>query len=229
MTADMAFECLLVSRDANVVGMVNKLLDNLSISTNICLSSSKALDQLAKGNADLVIIDWEDDSVELVGSIRKSRGWQKPTVLAVSPSDGAAPGADVLLRKPVTPEACAKSLRAAYSRMMYDHRRHSRYAVMSTVSATDESGQAGEVTITDIGDGGIGISSKQDFRLGDTLSFHLLLPGTVRAIFIEARVQWTRQYGAMGCEFLRIPPMDLNVLDGWLTSKNRIKKPVVKI
>jgi Tfp pilus assembly protein PilZ len=112
---------------------------------------------------------------------------------------------------------------------MYDHRRHSRYAVMSTVSATDESGQAGEVTITDIGDGGIGISSKQDFRLGDTLSFHLLLPGTVRAIFIEARVQWTRQYGAMGCEFLRIPPMDLNVLDGWLTSKNRIKKPVVKI
>ena len=229
MTADMAFECLLVSRDTNVVCMVNKLLDNLSISTNVCLSSSKALDQLAKGNADLVIVDWEDDSAELVGSIRKSRGWQKPTVVAVSPADGCAPGADVLLRKPVTLEAGAKSLRAAYSRMMYDHRRHSRYAVMSTVSVTDDRGRTVEVTITDIGDGGLGISTKQDFRLGDTLSFHLLLPGTVRAIFIEARVQWTRQYGAMGCEFLRIPPVDLNILDGWLTSKNRIKKPAAKV
>lgn len=229
MTSDMAFECLLVSRDANVVGIVNKLLDNLSISTNICLSSSKALDQLAKGSADLVIVDWEADSAELVGSIRKSRGWQKPTVVAVSPAEGPAPGADVLLRKPVTPEACAKSLRAAYSRMMYDYRRHSRYAVMSTVSAEDESGRAIEMTITDIGDGGIGISSKQDFRLGDTLSFHLLLPGAVRAIFIEARIQWTREYGAMGCEFLRIPPVDLNILDGWLTGKSRIKKPAAKI
>jgi CheY-like chemotaxis protein len=229
VTADMAFECLLVSRDAKVVCIVNKLLDNLSISTNICLSSSKALDQLAKGSADLVIVDWEADSEELVGSIRKSRGWQKPTVVAVSPGDGPARGADVLLRKPVTPEACAKSLRAAYSRMMYDHRRHSRYAVMSTVSAKDESGRAVEVTIIDIGDGGIGISTKQDFGLGDTLSFHLLLPGAVRPIFIESRVQWTREYGAMGCEFLRIPPVDLTILDGWLISKNRIKKPTVKI
>src|SRR5258708_34198081 len=100
----MAFECLLVSRDANVVGMVNKLLDNLSINTNICLSSSKALDQLAKGSADLVIVDWEEDSAELVGNIRKSRGWQKPTVLAVSTADDPGTVSDVLLRKAQTPE-----------------------------------------------------------------------------------------------------------------------------
>ena len=159
MTPDMAFECLIVSRDANVVCMVNKLLENLSISSNTCLSSSKALDQLAEGSADLVIVDWEDDSAELVGSIRKSRGWQKPTVVAVSPTDCPAPGADVLLCKPVTPEACANSLRAAYSRMIHDHRRHSRYAVMNTVSATDERGRAVEVTITDIGDGGVGLNA----------------------------------------------------------------------
>ncbi len=229
MTADMAFECLLVSRDANVVGMVNKLLDNLSINTNICLSSSKALDQLAKGSADLVIVDWEEDSAELVGNIRKSRGWQKPTVLAVSPANDPVPGADVLLRKPLTPEGCAKSLKAAYSRMMYDYRRHSRYAVMSTVSATDERGRFFDVTVTDIGDGGVGLRTKQDFELGDTLSFHLSLPGAGRAIFIEARVQWTRQYGAIGCEFLRIPPVDLNILHDWLTRKNKIKKPAAEI
>lgn len=229
MTADMAFECLLVSRDADVVCVVNKLLDNLSISTNICLSSSKALDQLSKGSADLVIVDCETDSAELIGSIRKSRGWQKPTVVAVSPEDAPAPGADVLLRKPVTPEACAKSLRAAYSRMMYDYRRHCRYAVMSTVSATDEGGQLFEVTVTDIGDGGVGLRTKRDLELGDTLSFRVSLPDASRAIYIEARVQWTRQYGAVGCEFLRIPPVDLNILHDWLNRKNKVKKPSAKI
>jgi len=83
--------------------------------------------------------------------------------------------------------------------------------------------------ITDIGDGGVGLSSKQKLTVGDTLSFRLLLPGTDRVIYIQARVRWTRQYGAVGCEFLRIPPVDLNILHDWLTSKNQIKKPLVKL
>ena len=229
MTPEMTFECLLVSRDSNVVGIVNKLLENLSISTNIYPSSSTALHHFAERSADLVIIDCEDGSSDLIGEIRKSGGWRKPTVVAVTPTDCPALGADLLVYKPVTPEACADSLKAAYSRMIHDHRRHSRHAVMSTVSATNQRGQCVNLTITDIGDGGVGLVAKQDFRPGDTLSFLLLLPGADRAIFIEARVQWARQYSAMGCEFLHISPEDLNVLGAWLSSKNRIKKPTARI
>jgi Tfp pilus assembly protein PilZ len=225
----MAFECLLVSRDTGVVYVMNKLLYNLSISTNICLSSSNAYEQLSGRNTDLVIVDWEDDSAEFLDRIRKSNGWQRPTVVAVSPRDCPVPGADVLLRKPLTTESGAKSLKVAYSRMLYDHRRHARYAVMSPVNAMDDKGRSVDVTITDIGDGGVGLSTKQEFAVGDTLSFRLLLPRTDRSIYIQARVQWTRPYGALGCEFVRIPPVDLNILHDWLTSKNQVKKPVVEI
>lgn len=225
----MAFECLLVSRDASVVCMVNRFLDDLSISTNICLSPSKALDHLSEGSADLVIVDWEDDSAELVGHIRKTLGWQKPTVVAVAPADGPTPGADVLLRTPATPESCARSLKAAYSRMVRDHRRQTRHAVMSSVRATDNRGRIVEVTVTNIGDGGVGLRARHVFKPGDTLSFHLSLRGAERAIFMEVRVQWTRQYGAIGCEFLRIPPPDLNILHEWLTSRNQVKKPAAEI
>jgi Tfp pilus assembly protein PilZ len=113
--------------------------------------------------------------------------------------------------------------------MMYDYRRHCRYAVMSAVSATDEAGRPLDVTVTDIGDGGVGLRTKEELKLGDTLSFRLSLPDTSRAIFIEARVQWSRQYGAVGCEFLRIPPVDLNILHDWLTRKNKVKKPTAEI
>ena len=229
MTSDMAFECLLVSRDPGVVCVMNRLLGNLSISVNICLSSLKAFDQLSEGSTDLVIVDWEDDSAEFLGKIRKSRGWQKPTVVAVSSTDRPVSGADVFLQKPVTAESGAKSLRAAYSRMIYDHRRHTRHAVMTTVTAADDKNRPVDVTITDIGDEGVGLSIKQEFNIGDTLSFHLLLPETNRAIYIQARVRWTRRYGVVGCEFVRIPPTDLNILHDWLTTKNQIKKPVVEI
>jgi CheY-like chemotaxis protein len=229
VTPDMAFECLLVSRDPSVVCVMNKLLDDLSISTNICLSSSKAFDEFSGGAADLVIVDWEEDSAEFLKSVRKSKGWQKPTVIAVFAEDCTVPGADVVLRKPVTDESGAKSLKAAYSRMLCDYRRHVRYALMTTVHATDDNGRCVDLTVLDIGDGGVGLRAKQEFTVGDTLSFHLPLPSTDRPICIQARVQWTRQYGALGCEFLRIPPVDLNILHDWLTSKNQIKKPVVAI
>jgi len=229
VTPDMAFECLLVSRDPGVVCVLNKLLNNLSISTNLCLSSSKAFDWLSGGSTDLVIVDWEDDSAEFLNRARTLSGWQKLTVVAVSATNCPVLGADVVLRKPVTEESGTRSLKVAYSRMIYDHRRHARYAVMSAVSAADENNRCVEVTILDIGDGGVGLRSKQEFAVGDVLSFHLLLPGTDRAIYIQARVQWTRAYGAVGCEFLRIPPVDLNILHDWLSSKNQIKKPVVAI
>jgi len=229
MTADMAFECLLVSRDPSVVCTVNKLLDNLSISTNICLSPSKAFDQLSEGITDLIVIDLEDDSVDLLHAIQKSGKWQKPTVVAVSPLDCLVPGAHFLVRKPVTEVSVAKSLRAAYSRMLHNYRRHARYALIASVKATGVKNQPVDVTITDIGDGGVGLSSREEFAIGDLLSFHVLLPGTERAIYIEARVQWARNYGALGCEYVRIPSVDLNILHDWLKRKTPIKKPLVEI
>lgn len=205
---------------------MNKLLDELSISTKVCLSPSRAFDQLAGRNTDLVIVDWDEDSAELLTGIRKSNGWRKPTVVAVSPSNCTVRGADIVLPKPVTDSSVTKSLKAAYSRMLYDHRRHTRYALMSKVTVTDERGRSTEAIILDIGDGGVGISVKEEFAVGDVLCFRLLLPGADRTIYIQARVQWTRAYGALGCEFLRIPPVDLNILSDWLTGKNQIKKPL---
>ena len=47
--------------------------------------------------------------------------------------------------------------------------------------------------IPNIGDGGIGLSVKQEVTIGQVLAFRLLLPGAKREIYIQARVLWTRQ------------------------------------
>jgi hypothetical protein len=230
MTPDMAFECLLISHDPGVFGVVNRILRDLSICTNICLSSSKAPKLLSSGNTELVVIDWDGEaSSALVQEIWKTSRWKKPTIVAISPVDCSLPGVHVVLKKPVTAESGTTSLKDAYSRMVQDHRRHTRCALMMSAKAADESSRVLPVTVLDIGDGGIGLVTKSEVTSGDVLSFHLLLPGAIREIYIQVRVLWTKEYGRAGCEFVRIPPVDLTILRDWLRSKIKIKKPRIAI
>lgn len=230
MTSDMAFECLLVTHDPGVFSPVSRILRDLSICTNVCTTSSKAFNLLAKGSTDLIVIDWEEGaSTELLHEIWKQGKWEKPTIVVISPPDCRVPGVHIVLWKPVTDESGWRSLKVAYSRMLHDYRRHARYALMMSVSATDGRHRTVPVTITDIGDGGVGLSSKEEFVIGDALSFRLLLPGANRSIGILARVLWRREYGRVGCEFLPMPPVDLNILHDWLKHKIQVKKPLSEI
>jgi hypothetical protein len=65
--------------------------------------------------------------------------------------------------------------------------------------------------------------------IGDELSFRLLLPGEKRDISVHSRVLWTREYGAVGREFLPIPPVDLDILHDWLKRKSQVKKPLIAV
>jgi hypothetical protein len=139
------------------------------------------------------------------------------------------PGVHIVLRKPVTAESGKKSLKVAYSRMLQDYRRHARYALMMSVTVTDDRNRTVPMTLMDIGDGGVGLRGEEEFIVGDGLSFRLLLTGANRDIHIQARVLWTREFGRVGCEFLRIPPVDGNILHDWLKDKMQVKKPLAEI
>jgi hypothetical protein len=228
MTSDMAFECVFFSKDVSLFRVVNRFLQDLSISTSICLSSATAFDVVGKGSTDLIVLDWDgEESSDLMQRIWKGGKWRKPTVVAISSSDSPVPGAHVVLKKPVTPETGAKCFKDAYSRMLLDYRRHVRHALMLPVEAIRDAGQPVRVTVTDIGDGGVGLSTKEPFVIGDSLSFRLSLPGAQRDILVHVRVLWTREYNRVGCEFVRIPPVDLMILHDWIKAKSQVKKPAI--
>jgi DNA-binding response OmpR family regulator len=159
MTSEMAFECLLVSGDPAVFCTMDRILQDLAIHTNVCPNPSKAADLLADGSTDLIVIDLESEHSELVRQIFESHMRHKPTILAVSAADCVIPGVHVFLRKPVTPESGAKSLKAAYSRMLSDHRKHTRFPLMTRVLTTDENNRTLSVTVTNIGERGVGLLS----------------------------------------------------------------------
>lgn len=230
MTPEMIFECLLVSHDPAVVCTIDPILRDFAINTRICCTAAEATKRLEEGSTDLIVIDWAAEAaVELLLDFRKSGVRQKPIVVAVATDDRNIPGVDVVLRKPVNFENGTESVRAAYSRMLQDYRRHVRYAVMVPVKAVDESGQAFPVVVTNIGDGGVGLKTRGGLKVGTVLSFPLLLPGLDQEIMIQARVLWTREYGAAGCEFVRIPEIDMRIMQDWLKTRCGVRPPLVEV
>jgi DNA-binding NtrC family response regulator len=228
MTAEMAFECLLVSQDADVLCAMNRALEELSIYTTVCMTPVRALELLPERNHDLIVIDWqnEQDAAELLREIWNGKR-RKPTVVAISSEGRAIAGAHMVLPRPLTSEFATKSLRVAYSSMVQDYRRYARYAVMNSLVATDQDNREVPLAITDISQGGVGFRTKEELAIGDVMTFNLQLQRARKAIHIQARVLWTGAYGSVGCEFVRIPPVDLDVLHEWLRSKCQIKKPLV--
>ncbi|MFZ0734873.1 MAG: PilZ domain-containing protein [Candidatus Sulfotelmatobacter sp.] len=230
MTPEMSFDCLLVSDDPAVVCTIDPILQELSICTSICQDPKKAAGILSQVSTDLVIVDLDkDNSIDLVNRICSLQNQQKPTMVAVSAGDQAIPGVHILLRKPVTPESGLSSLRRAYSRMLQDFRKYTRFALMMSVNAVDEDQRTIPVIVTNIGQGGLGFTTKQRVKSGNILSMRIPLPGLGSEIQIRARVVWTRDYGASGCAFVHLSPFDSQLLNAWLESKYRIKKPLIPV
>lgn len=231
MTIDMAFECLLVSEDWNVVTLIKGLLTDLSISTAVCPTPSKALDHLSYGSTDLLIVDWQTNSPELLEQVNRSNQFHKTTVIVLAEglTSCAMAGTHSFLRKPITQESGARSLKQAYSKLLQEYRRYTRYALMESVVAKNKDGHSLCLTVTNIGEGGIGVITQRLLLKGEPLSFSLLLPGTDVPIKIQANVLWMRQYGAAGCEFAHLSDGDYWRLHEWLEQKSLIKKPLVEL
>jgi hypothetical protein len=230
MTPEMAFECLLVSDDPAVLTTMDPILHDLSISTNVCRSPLRTGSWPGEASADLFVIDLEAvGSAELLRHLRELQHRRKPTLLALSGTDCSVPDVHVILRKPVTPESGSRSLRVAYSKMLQDFRKHTRFALMTPVIASDERNRTYCLTVTNIGAGGVGLVAGEKIEVGSVLSFQIKLPELESELSVRARVLWNRESGIAGCEFVHMPVFDAQLLHAWLESRYRIKKPLISL
>lgn len=219
---------MLVSDDRTLLHTMDSILHDFSMCTTVCPDPWLVAESIREGRTDLLIVDLDAENAELL--LQKLPEFQtktKLTILAISAKDCAAPGVHVLLRKPVTPESGLRSLKAAYTRILRDYRKHARCAFVASVAAIDERQRVFPATITDIGADGMGLATDAPLQPLSTLSIRLRLPELGSEISIRARVVWTRACGFAGCEFVDLSAFDSKLLNAWLESRYRVKKPLV--
>jgi hypothetical protein len=229
MTPDMKFEALLVSEDLQILKTTLATMEELSIEVNVCKSPSGAFDLLTRRSVDLVILDCDEGNgaAEIAKTVGKLRVCLRTTIAALvdgplSAKQITEAGADVCIQKPLTANFTSDFRTLVYSRLVWERRRHPRYAVQWLVAAKDSEDRPVPVTMEDISRAGVGLSFAGKLLVDDLLKFSLLLPGTNQVIRFDARVLWSLRDHRAGAKFVSMSTVDADVLDTWLQRRHQV-------
>lgn len=213
---------LLFSIDAQVLGVMNQILDSFAIKTEVCGELGSALDAVTHRRLDTVIVDWTglQDPNRVVCAARKSSPNSNSTIVAmvdqISEAYALLAGANFMIHKPMDMDHARRCMRAAYGTMLQNRRRSARVAVDLPVIVRLLEGRRFEARISDISIGGIALRCEQPLELDQKVTALFSLPGTKCLIYLSGAVVNTDGKGRAGVRFSFIPEEDLALLQQWL-------------
>jgi CheY-like chemotaxis protein len=226
MSTKVRLEGLLLTADAQLLCVMNQVLDNLAIETEVCTDSASAMAAVNERKLDTVILDWTDPEKarETLMAVRKSGPNRKSTVVAMvngAPDMQAAArmGANFMVPKPSNFEQLTRCFHAAYAAMLLQRRCAARYPVDIQVVANVAGTCNTEAMITDLSVGGLALKSEQALQVGAQVSFGFILPATTDLLHIAGTVVNTDGKHRTGLCFTYVPEKELSVLEKWLAAQ----------
>src|SRR5580704_6900090 len=171
MTDHVQLDGLLLTSDTQVVSVMNQILKNFSIQTEVCNEPGRALDAVTHRRLDAVIVDWDGtfDPTSIVRATRKSSPNSNSTIVAMvnghSETHALLVGANFMIHKPTDVEHARRCMRAAYGTMLQNRRRAARVPVDITVVA--RVAEVGEIQarINDLSIGGLALQCSQSLPI----------------------------------------------------------------
>ncbi len=219
----MPLESLLLSRDAEVIHVLQQTLAKLSIDVEVCRGAHSGTEILASEKFDAIIVDCDDlqDGIAALKDIRKSASNRSSIAFAIlnghtTTHQAFELGATFVMQKPVTALSAMRCLSAGLGLMLRERRRYFRYPV--ELEATFRFGQGQEIRArtTNVSEGGLALRAMASLRRGDTGKITLLLPDNRGTIETKAELVWVDGQGRAGIRFLDMTKNCRQLLDQWL-------------
>jgi DNA-binding response OmpR family regulator len=216
---------LLFSSDAQVLGIMNQVLDGFAIKTEVCGELDSALDAVTHRRLDTLIVDWNGlcDSNRVVCAARKSSPNSNSTIVAMVDQGSEAyallAGANFMIHKPIDVEHAGRCMRAAYGTMLQNRRRAARVPVDLPAVVRIIGGDKFEARISDISIGGLALQCKHSLQLDQRVTALFSLPRTKGLIYLSGAVANVDERGRAGIRFAFIPEEDLALLQTWLATE----------
>lgn len=217
----MPLESLLLSRDSDVIHILQQTLAKLSIDVEVCRGARSGTEIISAEKFDAIIVDCDDlqDGLEVLQDLRKSpsnRGSIAFAILNGTTTHRAFElGATFVMQKPITSLSAMRCLSAGLGLMVRERRRYFRHPVeLGIVFWLGK--QEVRARTTNISEGGLAIRIVASLSRGDVGKVVLPLPhqrGTVEA---KGELVWVDANGRAGIRFLEMSKDARQLLDQWL-------------
>jgi hypothetical protein len=221
MLTQIRLDGLLFSCDAEVLGVMNQVLNNFAIETEVCRELGTAVDSVTHRRLDAIIVDWDmNDPTRIVHSARKSSPNSNSTIVALvnggSETHALLVGANFMIHKPADVEQAGRCMRAAYGTMLLNRRRAARVPVNIAVKARVANLGMVEARMSDLSIGGAALQCPQPLDLNLEVLTNFALPNTSRLIRTTAKVVNANKDGRIGIRFSFVSEDDMETLESWL-------------
>ena len=222
MKEQIQLDGLLFSSDTQVLGVMNQILENFAIKTEVCGELDSALDAVTHRRLDTVIVDWDGglDPTLIVSAARKSSPNSNSTIVAMvngqSETHALLVGANFMIHKPTDIDHARRCMRAAYGTMLQNRRRAARVPVdIAVVVRIAEMGEI-QARISDLSIGGLALQCSRPLQTNREALTQFMLPGNTGMIHATGKIANANATGRAGVRFSFVPEEDRNLLEGWL-------------
>jgi CheY-like chemotaxis protein len=220
----MALESLLLSRDPQVIRVLQPTLEKLAIDVEICQGAGSGTEIIFSEKFDAVIVDCDDlqGGVQVLQELRKSPSNRSSIAFAIlngvtTTHKAFELGATFVLQKPVTPLNAMRCLSAGLGLMIRERRRYFRCPAELPVVLTLDHNRELRATTTNISETGMAIRIGASF-LSQGASGRVLISLPEHHGTVEAKIEcvWINPDGLAGMRFLEMSKSARYDLDNWL-------------
>jgi len=225
MKEQVRLDGLLFSSDAQVLCVMNDILNGFAIQTEVCTEVATALEAVTHRRLDAVVVDWSvaNDPTRIVRSARKSSPNGKSTIVALvdagSETHALLVGANFMIYKPVDIDHATRCMRAAYGTMLQERRRAARVSIDIPVTVRVSNLGVLEARVSDLSIGGLALQCERPLEIDCDVSLVFSLPGTKGVVRVSGRVVNGNATGRAGIRFSCVPEKDLGFLESWLATE----------
>ena len=219
----MPLESLLLSRDTDVIHVLQQTLAKLSIDVEVCRGAHSGTEIIFSEKFDAVIVDCDDlqDGLGVLQDLRKSPSNRSSIAFAILNGTTTTHrafelGATFVMQKPVTALSAMRCLSAGLGLMVRERRRYFRYPVELEVILRLGQNQEIRARTTNVSEGGMAIRTEAPLARGAVGKISLSLPAGREIVEAKAELVWVDGKGKAGIRFMEVNKHSRQLLDQWL-------------
>ena len=223
----MPLLALIVSSEDRDIGVLQEVLHELHVETEVCRSAGDAGGVLVKRPVDAVLLDGDlPGALDVIDRLARKQAMEQPRIIAILGGKDSSRcafeiGAHFVLYKPISRDRTLVSLEYAFRSAGKDRRAGDRRGVYLNTTVNSPVVDAVPVAVFNLSPTGVALRTKKRLPPDSKLYFEFQIPGQKATVRLSGDVVWQDIEGRAGVRFASVPASSRKALDQWLANADR--------